>query len=31
VIYRRFWDEVAQQKKWPDPDLLVFERTFHVE
>ncbi len=26
VIYRRFWDEVARQKKWPDQDLLVFEQ-----
>jgi hypothetical protein len=30
VVYRRFWEEVARSKNWPDRDLLVFERTFDV-
>jgi hypothetical protein len=30
VLYRRFWEEVAIAKKWPDRDLIVFERTFEV-
>jgi hypothetical protein len=30
VLYRRFWQEVARAKGWPDRDLTVFERTFPV-
>jgi hypothetical protein len=30
VVYRRFWEEVARVKKWPERDLVVFERTFEV-
>jgi hypothetical protein len=26
VVYRRFWREVAEVKKWPDEDFLVTER-----
>jgi hypothetical protein len=28
VLYRRFWQEVARAKRWPDRDLVVLERTF---
>ena len=28
LLYRRFWDEVAQAKGWPDRDLVVLARTF---
>jgi hypothetical protein len=31
LIYRRFWEEVARLKKWPDQDLVVFERMFPLE
>jgi hypothetical protein len=31
LVYRRFWEEVARRKKWPDQDLIVFEKTFRVE
>jgi hypothetical protein len=27
VLHRRFWQEVAQAKGWPDRDLLVLERS----
>jgi hypothetical protein len=30
LIYRRFWEEVARLKSWPDRDLVVFEQTFPV-
>ena len=26
VLYRRFWQEVARVKGWPDRDLVVLER-----
>jgi hypothetical protein len=28
VLYRRFWEEVARAKGWPDRDLTVHERVF---
>jgi hypothetical protein len=28
VLYRRFWQEVARVKGWPDEDVSVFDRTF---
>jgi hypothetical protein len=28
VFYRRFWQEVAAAKGWPDTDLVVLDRTF---
>jgi hypothetical protein len=30
IVYRRFWQEVARAKGWPDRDLIVLERTFAV-
>ena len=30
LIYRRFWDEVARVKDWPDNEITVFERSFPV-
>jgi hypothetical protein len=30
VLYRRFWQEVARSKGWPDRDLTVNERTFDL-
>lgn len=27
LIYRRFWDRVARDKKWPDNEIVVFDRT----
>jgi hypothetical protein len=27
VLYRRFWDEVARSKGWPDRDLTVFDQS----
>jgi hypothetical protein len=30
ILYRRFWEEVARTKGWPDSDVLVFEQTFPV-
>jgi len=27
LIYRRFWDQVARDKGWPDNDDVVFDRT----
>ncbi len=28
VIYRRFWQQVAREKGWPEEDLVIVERTF---
>jgi hypothetical protein len=28
VLYRRFWAEVAEAKRWPDRDLVVLEKRF---
>jgi hypothetical protein len=28
LLHRRFWQEVARAKGWPDSDLLVVDRTF---
>jgi hypothetical protein len=28
IVYRRFWQEVARAKGWPDDDLVVFDRLF---
>jgi hypothetical protein len=28
VLYRRFWQEVARAKGWPDLDLVVLEQSF---
>jgi hypothetical protein len=30
LLYRRFWQEVARGKGWPDRDLIVNERTFDL-
>jgi hypothetical protein len=30
VIDRRFWEEVARQKEWPDRDLVVFDHQWNV-
>jgi hypothetical protein len=30
VLYRRFWQEVAQAKNWPDRDLTVLDKTIEV-
>ena len=27
LIYRRFWDQVAREKGWPDNEVVVFDRT----
>ena len=27
LIYRRFWEETARSKKWPDADIEVIDRT----
>jgi hypothetical protein len=27
IVYRRFWQQVAHAKGWPDEDLLVFDQT----
>jgi hypothetical protein len=29
--YRRFWQDVADAKHWPDNDILIHDRTFAVE
>jgi hypothetical protein len=31
LIYRRFWQEVAQAKGWAADDLVVFDRQVSVE
>ncbi len=28
VLYRRFWQQVARDKGWPDDQLVVFDRSF---
>jgi hypothetical protein len=28
ILYRRFWQEVARSKGWPDQDLVVFDGAF---
>ena len=28
LIYRRFWPETANLKKWPDSDLLIVDQTY---
>jgi hypothetical protein len=30
LVYRRFWDVVAQSRAWADNELVVFEETRHV-
>jgi hypothetical protein len=30
IVYRRFWREIAEAKKWPDEDVVVVERTLDV-
>jgi len=30
LLYRRFWDEVAKTKGWPDDDIVIVDRTLHV-
>ena len=30
LIYRRFWQEVADTKSWPDNEIIVFDRTVQV-
>ncbi len=30
VVYRRFWEAIARAKKWPDRDLVVYEKFFEV-
>jgi hypothetical protein len=30
VLYRRFWDEVARDKGWPDRDVRIIERRAEV-
>ena len=29
--YRRTWEFVAEVKKWPENDIVVFDRTIHVD
>ncbi len=31
LLYRRFWQEVADTKGWRDSDVVVFDRTLRVE
>jgi hypothetical protein len=31
ILYRRFWQEVAQSKGWPDQDLLILDRTVGLD
>ena len=31
VLYRRFWQEVAEVKRWPDSDIVVAEQQTEVE
>jgi hypothetical protein len=28
ILYRRFWEEDAQRKGWPNGDLVIFEKTY---
>src|SRR5262249_25210136 len=30
LLYRRFWQEVADAKAWPDNDLLLLDRTIPI-
>ncbi|HZT79510.1 MAG TPA: hypothetical protein VFA26_04795 [Gemmataceae bacterium] len=30
LIYRRFWQQVAEVKKWPDNETVVFEQVFRA-
>ncbi|HVS39525.1 MAG TPA: multiheme c-type cytochrome [Gemmataceae bacterium] len=30
VLYRRFWEEVARTKHWPDQDIVVLDETAEV-
>jgi Cytochrome c554 and c-prime len=31
LLYRRFWQTVADEKRWPDNEITVFEKTLSVE
>jgi hypothetical protein len=31
LIYRRFWQEVAQAKKWPDGDMVIADQNLEVD
>jgi hypothetical protein len=30
ILFRRFWQEVARDKGWPDEDLMVLDKTFRA-
>jgi hypothetical protein len=31
LLYRRFWEQVTQQKSWARDDILIFDRTVRAE